>query len=171
MIVSPAPGRASAPRALSVSGLTLAGSAISTLAFSLITSRSSELWLLSLSGITFAFSASSSSSKSPCCCCCCRDVFVDDGAANVVVGMARLPLPLSVLVRSESSGRGSPLRKRRSGLDHLAKQRESTSASANRDAMTRTPTRLVWPSLACVVVVVVVDAVVVLSSLDRGEMQ
>jgi len=97
--------------------LTLAGSATLMPAFSLIASRSSELWLLPLSGITPAISASLAM---PCCV---------DGAATS-----------SVLLCSESEG-GSRLRKRRIGLDHLAKQRESTRASASRAAMTRTPTR------------------------------
>ena len=141
--------------------LTLAGSATSTLAFSLMASRSSELLLLLLSGITPAFSAS------PALHCC--DAFVDDA---VNVGTARLsPPPLSVLLRSES-GRGSPLRKCRIGLDHLAKQRESTRASASRAAMTRTPTRFRWPSKACVrvaplVVVVAAVALLLLGCVER----
>jgi len=151
--------------------LTLAGSATLTLAFSLIASRSSELWLLPLSGITPAFSASSTLS--------CCDAFAVCAAD---VGTARLspipkrkrapPPPLSVLLRVESD-RGSPLRKRRSGLDHLAKQRESTRASASRAAMTRMPTRFRWPSKPCVgvVPVVVVDAVVALLLLDWVERQ
>ena len=70
-------------------------------------------------------------------------------------------------VRLEAE-RGSPLRKCRIGLDHLAKQRESASASASRAAMMRTPTRFRWASRVCAWVAPVVvggDAVVALLSL------